>query len=218
MLAMKLVLNQQAPPTSADGGASCCDELAPLVDRANQGDRAALGSVLGAVAPAMLRMVRAVLGPSHPDVPDITQEALMALPGALTTFRKESSVKQYARQVALRIALSARRRRQVRERLFQGWQNQQESKPEMTGPQAYHTLLVERRAALLRELLDELPEEQAHSFAMRVLLDYTLPQVAAATDATLNTVRSRVRLAKEKLRERLEADPALIDLLREGDS
>lgn len=216
MLAMRLVINQEEQAPSAAGGASFCDELGPLVDRANQGDREALGAVLAAVAPAMLRMVRAVMGPAHPDVPDITQESLMVLPGALTSFRKESSVKQYARQVALRTALSARRRRQCREKLLQGWQNQQDL--ETAGPEAYHTLLVERRAALLRDLLDTLPEEQAQSFAMRVLLDYTLPQVAAATGATLNTVRSRVRLAKEKLRERLEADPALVDLLREGDS
>jgi RNA polymerase sigma factor (sigma-70 family) len=217
MLAMRLVVNQEAHITGAEGGASSCDELLPLVDRANRGDRQALEQLLSAVAPAMLRMVRAVLGASHPDAPDVTQEALMVLPEALLAFRKESSVKQYARQVALRTALSARRRRKCREQILQGWQSSQRQPDPAAGPQAYDTLLAERRAALLRDLLDHLPEEQAQSFAMRVLLDYTLPQIAAATDATLNTVRSRVRLAKEKLRERLESDPAQLDLLRDGD-
>jgi len=163
----------------------------------------------------MLRMVRTILGGSHPDVPDVTQDALLAFPGALLAFRKESSVKQYARQVALRTALNARRRWLGRERLLRGWQDERQySSGE---PAAYESLLLERRTVLLRELLDSLPEEQAQSFAMRVLLDYTLPQVASATGATLNTVRSRVRLAKEKLRERLETDPALLDLLRDGE-
>jgi len=217
MIAMKLVFDHEAQAAGAQGEAPAIDELAPLVDRANEGDRAAVEKLLASVAPAMLRMVRTILGRAHPDVPDVTQEALLALPGALLGFRKESSVKQYARQVALRTALNARRRWRWRERLLQGWQGGQEQPSNSFGQPGFDSLLMERRNALLRELLDELPEEQAQSFAMRVILDYSLPQVAKATGATLNTVRSRVRLAKEKLRQRLETDPTLIDLLRDGE-
>jgi RNA polymerase sigma-70 factor (ECF subfamily) len=54
---------------------------------------------------------------------------------------------------------------------------------------------------------------------LRVVLDYSLDQVAAATGAPINTVRSRVRLAREKLRQRIEDDPALLDVLRgEGEA
>ena len=63
-------------------------------------------------------------------------------------------------------------------------------------------------------LPDELPEEQAETFALRVVLDYSLEQVAAATGAPVNTVRSRVRLAREKLKTKIEADPDLWDVLR----
>jgi RNA polymerase sigma-70 factor (ECF subfamily) len=38
--------------------------------------------------------------------------------------------------------------------------------------------------------------------------------VAAATGAPVNTVRSRVRLAREKLKLRIEGDPDLMDMLR----
>jgi RNA polymerase sigma-70 factor (ECF subfamily) len=49
-----------------------------------------------------------------------------------------------------------------------------------------------------------------------VVLGWTLEEVALATGAPVNTVRSRVRLAKEALRRRIEANPRLIDDLEVG--
>jgi RNA polymerase sigma-70 factor (ECF subfamily) len=43
------------------------------------------------------------------------------------------------------------------------------------------------------------------------MLSWSLEEVASATGAPVNTVRSRVRLAKEALRKRIEADPSLTD-------
>jgi len=65
----------------------------------------------------------------------------------------------------------------------------------------------------LRDLLIDLPEAQADALALRVMLGWSLEDVAQATGAPLNTVRSRVRLAKEALRRRIEADPSLADQL-----
>ena len=41
------------------------------------------------------------------------------------------------------------------------------------------------------------------------MLGWSLKEIAAATDTPLNTVRSRMRLAKEALRKRVATDPAL---------
>jgi len=38
--------------------------------------------------------------------------------------------------------------------------------------------------------------------------------VARATGAPINTVRSRVRLAREKLKQKIENNPDLMDMLR----
>jgi RNA polymerase sigma-70 factor (ECF subfamily) len=65
----------------------------------------------------------------------------------------------------------------------------------------------------LRSLLSELPEEQAETFALRIVLGYSLEEVAAATGVPLNTVRSRMRRAREVLKARLDADPRLLALL-----
>ncbi len=68
-------------------------------------------------------------------------------------------------------------------------------------------------AGLLRALLDELPVVQAETFALRVALGYSMQEVADATSAPVNTVRSRLRLAKEALRHRIEQDATLTELL-----
>jgi RNA polymerase sigma-70 factor (ECF subfamily) len=58
-------------------------------------------------------------------------------------------------------------------------------------------------------LLDELPEPQAEALVLRVAWGLSMQEVADATGAPLNTVRSRLRLAKEALARRLEDDPDL---------
>jgi RNA polymerase sigma-70 factor (ECF subfamily) len=42
-----------------------------------------------------------------------------------------------------------------------------------------------------------------------VILDYSLDEIAEAMHAPVNTVRSRIRMAREALRARIEADPLL---------
>jgi RNA polymerase sigma factor (sigma-70 family) len=72
--------------------------------------------------------------------------------------------------------------------------------------------LGSRRRDLLRELLEDLPEEQAEALTLRVVMGWSLDEVARASGAPVNTVRSRVRLAKEALRARIAAHPALAEL------
>jgi DNA-directed RNA polymerase specialized sigma24 family protein len=62
------------------------------------------------VAPSILRTVRQVLGNTHPDVEDISQEALVSALEALPNFRGDCSVLHFVRRIALLGALSARRK------------------------------------------------------------------------------------------------------------
>src|SRR5580692_1160938 len=193
------------------GGPLGQDPLAELLVDANAGDRDSLGRILAATAPAVLAVVRVILGSDNPDVPDVAQESLLAVKDALRAFRGEASLTQYARQIAVRTALAARRGRGARDRLLERYRRESEVAP--ADPED-DPVMRARRTAAFRGLLDDLPEEQAETFALRVVLDYSLDQVAAATGAPVNTVRSRVRLAREKLKQRLERDPELWDMLR----
>jgi RNA polymerase sigma-70 factor (ECF subfamily) len=159
-------------------------------------------------APEMTAVIRVILGRDHPDVTDVTQESLLALRDALVSFRRESDLMQYAKQVAVRTALSSRRRSRAR--------NKQLALTQRNPEGASHQAVARaRRLAAFRGLLDELPEPQAEAFALRVVLDYSLPQVAEATGASLSAVRSRIRIATEKLKHRIKAGPTLRELLKE---
>jgi len=79
-------------------------------------------------------------------------------------------------------------------------------------PQAEHTMATRRRESL-RALLDSLPEAQAETLVLRTILGLSLEETAATTGVPVNTVRSRIRLAREALRARIESDPRLIETL-----
>jgi len=56
---------------------------------------------------------------------------------------------------------------------------------------------------VVRDVLEELPEEQRQTFMLHHFDSLTLSEVADAMDTTLPTAKSRLRLAKEKLRYHL---------------
>lgn len=58
-------------------------------------------------------------------------------------------------------------------------------------------------AALVDTLLGQIPEEQRVTFLMHHFSGLSLPEVALATESNLATTKSRLRLAREKLREKL---------------
>lgn len=156
----------------------------------------------------MLRGVRRMTTGTA-EVDDVLQESMIALVSALRAFRGESSVERYAMRIAVRTAIAAKRRRRERSGLLDV--HLRETEPLTAEPQRPDDdALAARRRALLRELLAELPEVQAETLALRVVLECSLEEVAEATGAPLNTVRSRMRLAREALREKIEGDPALV--------
>jgi RNA polymerase sigma-70 factor (ECF subfamily) len=193
------------------------DGIRALVAAAAAGDAGAARRVLERVAPTVHRVVRTVLGPSgghgaHAE--DVTQDALLALVHALGAFRGECGFVHYACRIATRVAVAARRARAAEahvEPLDVGLGG-----GAIEAPVAGDDPEAPRRRAILRALLDELPEAQAETLVLRVMLGYSMAEIARATSAPLNTVRSRLRLAKEALRSRIEQDQALAEMLEVG--
>jgi RNA polymerase sigma-70 factor (ECF subfamily) len=128
---------------------------------------------------------------------------------ALPTFRRDCSIRRYANRIAARTALAARsRNRGLRQREARFSLDEQ--------PAAYidgRQDLELRRKAFVHGMFDILPDAQAEVLALRFLLGYSLEEIALAVGAPLNTVRSRIRLAKEVMRKHLEGDPELLEHL-----
>jgi RNA polymerase sigma factor (sigma-70 family) len=186
--------------------AAAADPLAPWLPAAAAGNDAAVHAVLAGVAPAVAGVVRLLFGSKTAEAQDAIQESLVAVHAAIGRFRGECTFVAYARRIAARVAVTARRRRAC--------ESLDEISAELGAAAPLHDerIMRERRLQALRALLDELPAGQAESLGMRVVLGCSLPEVAQATGVPVNTVRSRIRLAREHIKARIESDPRLAAL------
>ncbi|HVR62564.1 MAG TPA: RNA polymerase sigma factor [Polyangia bacterium] len=196
------------------GNAAIVDPLFNLACAATGGDARAMRRLIEAVIPGIRPTLFLVLGRSDQELPDVEQECLIALRQSLRRFRGESSLMQYVRQLALRRALTARARRWRRARLVRKAQELLAGDAEAAS--LADPVVAGRRAIMVRDLLDKLPAEQAQALALRVLQGLSPRQIARVTCSSVNTVRSRVRLAKEKLRARILTEPGIYDLLTDA--
>jgi RNA polymerase sigma-70 factor (ECF subfamily) len=182
-----------------------------LARAAALGDSVATGQLLRALAPRLGRVVRAVLGGGHPDLDDAVQQSLIGLVQALPAFRGDCEPVGYATIIAVRTAVAARKRsRTDQSRREDGVET---DLMEGSRPSPGDEAAANHRKELLRSLLDHLPDEQAEALAMRVVLGWSIKEIAAHSGAPLNTVRSRLRLAKEALKSRIEQDADLVEAL-----
>lgn len=194
-------------PARSEPAKKVDEDVAALARLASAGDTAATTRLLRLLAPEMARVVRGVMGPYSADVDDAVQQSLVALVHALPAFRGECSPAGYACRIAFRTALAVRKRARTNQ-LREDMADLEETHED--GAQSIQAL---RRTELLRQLLDQLPPDQAEALALRTVLGWSLEEIAATSGAPLNTVRSRLRLAKEALRARIESNPALAEEL-----
>ena len=69
-------------------------------------------------------------------------------------------------------------------------------------------MLTQRRKALER-VLAKLPREQSEALTLRIMLDFSMNEIASICDVPLNTVKTRLRLGKDALRRHIERDSVL---------
>jgi RNA polymerase sigma factor (sigma-70 family) len=139
------------------------DELRPLAEAAIHGDVVAQRTLLTALAPQILRIVRRVLGLGHPDVEDVAQEYAVELLGALKRFRGESSIRHFACRVALQSAMNARRKLGAAKRLLP--EGQRYDAGEVADPESDVESRVASRAGI--ELLRPSCSRRTRSSSMR---------------------------------------------------
>lgn len=181
-----------------------------LARLAAAGDRNATRRLLVLISPRVGRVVRAILGGAHADIDDVTQQSLLGFVRALPAFRGDCEPMQFASRIAARTAIAAARRaRTLRARRDDEVEIDLLSADDVAPDAA----VTERRASLVRTLLDRIPREQADTLVMRVMLGWSLGEVASATNVPVNTVRSRMRLAKNAMRAAMAGVPGALEEL-----
>jgi RNA polymerase sigma-70 factor (ECF subfamily) len=202
-----------AKPAAATAGEQA-DPLRAIARRAAAGDGPAQRTLLAALGPVLLRVVRGVLGVRHPDVEDVLQEAMLALCSALASFRGDCQTSHFACRVAVQTAMNARRRAAHRERATPSVAPDELAELAHEGRTPAELLAAARRREILRALIEELPPVQAEVLALHTMLGHSVAETAAATGVPVNTVRSRLRAALAALRERAGTDAVLAEAAR----
>ncbi|MCA9675149.1 MAG: sigma-70 family RNA polymerase sigma factor [Kofleriaceae bacterium] len=174
---------------------------------AARGDRAAAAEVCREILPRVRNLVRyLVRGDQIAD--DIAQEALIAVLRGLGSYRGEGRFEAWVDRIAARATFAALRRlRGERGRLEAPDPEAVERARADTDPglgagnsPGAGDLLLRRQLA---DLLDQLPGEQREALVLHFSAGMTVPEIAELTGAPFETVRSRLRLAKQTLRDAL---------------
>ena len=209
-----LKLIQSSNSQRARRGPTRGDDLAHLAAAVVRGEPRAARTFIIALGPHLLRVVRRVLGPSHPDVEDVAQEASYALLEALPKYRNECSVLHFACRIAVLTAMNTRRRDEAAKRtaLRRSTHGVEGIATHEPSPDA--TMALRATAAAVRGLLSTLPEQQAETLALHCVVGFTVSEIASSAGVSAETVRSRLRLGRRALRERLKSDPHLQEMVQ----
>ncbi|HVR63174.1 MAG TPA: sigma factor-like helix-turn-helix DNA-binding protein [Polyangia bacterium] len=184
----------RAQPTPAIPRA---DRLADMGRAAAAGQEGALEKLLRALAPDMLRILRAVLGPRQGGIDELLRQSVLVFVSAIAQLPDDGAVSTAALVIAFRQALAVRGR----------WPGSGLEAGAAAVPEPFPEL--EHRRAVIADLLLTLPPPQAEALGLRAVVGLTVDEIARATGVGAITVRGRLRVAKESLDAALARDPAL---------
>lgn len=139
------------------------------------------------------------LGVPASHVEDVVQEIFLVLHRRRHDFRNESSVQTWLHGITLRVA------RRHRARVQRGELDPLPPETRAKGPSVESTVEGRAQLARLDALLDQLPEEQREVFVLAEVGELSAPEIAQAMGTKLNTVYSRLRLARSRMKASLDA-------------
>jgi len=161
---------------------------------AQRGDRAAIEALLVELLPRMRNLVRYLIR-GDSDVDDIVQDALLAIVRGLGGFRGDGKLEAWVDRIVARTTFAHLRRTRKHDGASDGY-----TEPEQLGvTEPLDEQYAARRRAV--RLLDQLPSEQRHVLVLHHVLGMTVREIAEQLDAPKETVRSRLRLGKTRLRD-----------------
>ena len=170
------------------------------VEAAQSGDRLAAERLARGLLPRVRNLVRYLIRGDQ-DVEDVVQDALVAVLRGLGGYRGEGAFRAWADRVVARSTFAWLDRRKTHaERDLQALEL---SAAATDG--AVDEYLDRRKMA---EALDRLPFEQRHAVVLHHVLEMSVPEIAEETRTPAETVRSRLRIGRLRLRELLSPNTA----------
>jgi RNA polymerase sigma-70 factor (ECF subfamily) len=134
------------------------------------------------------------LGVPESSIDDVFQETFLTIHRRIDSFEGRAPLRSWLYGVAVRVARSYHRRASVRRLFFSDFSEGYEPVDPLSGVEN-----VERREALalVDQLLEKLPRKRREVFVLVEIEGLTAKEVAPIVGCNVNTVYSRLRLARE---------------------
>ena len=132
------------------------------------------------------------LGVQERDLDDAAHDVFVVINRRLSDFDPTRPVRPWVTGITYRIASDERRRARHRREVM----GDLPDSPSQRGPE--HELEAKQAHALVMQGLEDLPMDQRAVFVMHELQGMTMPEIVEAIGAPLNTLYSRLRLARRK--------------------
>jgi RNA polymerase sigma-70 factor (ECF subfamily) len=195
--------------SSTANGESAADVDRRIVAAAQQGNRAALESLLRGHYDRCYAVCRRLLGDEQ-DALDATQEAMTAIARGIATFDGRSAFSTWAYRVATNAALDELRRRRRRPVLDAAAVSRTATDPlanlsDLGRPVDIGEQVTARIA--LDQALQQVSDEHRTAVVLRDVMDLEYAEIAEVLRVPIGTVRSRIARGRAALARTLETEP-----------
>ena len=181
-----------------------------LIQRARQGETAALGSLLAEVGPVVAQWAMARTGDSD-EAADLAQEVLILMTRKLASFRGDSRFLTWLFTVTRNQAIERHRSLARRERKMERLTSHMaKDNPVPRGPES--EIDGARIRNVVGSFLRELPQRQREVFQMAEIQGLTSPEIGQILGLEPGSVRAALFKARRTLRRRiLDQHPELVE-------
>jgi RNA polymerase sigma-70 factor (ECF subfamily) len=173
--------------------------LSELAERAATGDPAAIERLFLQLLPRVRNLVRYLVRGDR-DVDDFSQDALVMILKGMHGYRADGPFRAWADRVVARSVFAALKRRSSAPKPAE-----REALAAELALSAGHDPACTRREVVA--WLDCISEAQRAALVLHHVMGLTIPEVAEELGVGEETVRSRLRVAKERLRSVIEGAP-----------
>lgn len=176
-------------------------ELSDLARQALGGGEEQIERLFLALLPRVRNLVRYLVRTDR-DVDDLSQEALITLLRGLGSYRGDGEFRAWADRVVARSVFAALKRRPE-----QTTDTETAAPPDFTHDSVAFAQDAYCARRQLVEQLDTLPDSQRTALVSHHVLGMTVPEVSEELGVPEETVRSRLRHGRERLRRLLAETP-----------
>lgn len=184
------------------------DWIEELVTRSRQGDREAFGDLVRKYQDRLFHGIARIVG-SRVDAEDLVQEAFVQAYVKLAAFRGHCSFYTWLYRIALNLAYSNARRRQVRKAL-EGTREVREDIPADSAASPSERMERAEESERIRRALSALSEEHRALLVLRGVEGFDYQTIAEVMNLNPGTVRSRLHRARANFRENLHREDCLV--------